>query len=72
VGEHSVVCHSDRFVHGGQVFAVMCVQCPHANDPRAESRGLGDTVHKVTHALGIPECGGCKQRLELLNQLVQY
>ena len=49
-----------------------------------ESKGLGDTVAKitqatgiakavetVTHAAGIPDCG-CKKRQEQLNQLFPY
>ena len=48
----------------------------------ARSRGLGDTVKKVLKATGIarvveavtgkPNCGGCKQRQEKLNELVPY
>ena len=37
-----------------------------------KSRGLGDTISKITHALHIPECGGCRQRRDLLNKLVPY
>jgi len=36
------------------------------------SRGLGDTISKITHALHISECGGCAKRRELLNKLVPY
>jgi hypothetical protein len=36
------------------------------------SRGLGDTIHRVTSALGIPHCGGCEQRREFLNELIPY
>ncbi len=36
------------------------------------SKGLGDTVSKVTKAMGIKECGGCKRRRERLNKLVPY
>lgn len=38
------------------------------------SRGLGDTVAKVTKAIGIkqkPGCG-CAKRQEILNRLVPY
>jgi pantoate kinase len=34
--------------------------------------GLGDVVSKVTHALGIRECGGCKQRRDVLNRAVPF
>ena len=36
------------------------------------SRGLGDTIAKITKAVGIQQCGGCKERQELLNNLVPY
>lgn len=36
------------------------------------SRGLGDTVAKVTRKLGIRRCGGCKERQEKLNKLFPY
>lgn len=50
--------------------------CPYANRPRLNPEGLGDTVHKVTHALGIDklvgDCGGCQKRMNQLNELVPY
>jgi transcription elongation factor Elf1 len=33
------------------------------------SNGLGEQVAKVTKALKIPECGGCKKRREALNRM---
>ena len=36
------------------------------------SEGLGDTIAKVTDALHIPKCGGCKKRQAKLNKLVPY
>ena len=36
------------------------------------SRGLGDTVAKMTKAVGIKPCGGCKKRQEILNRAVPY
>lgn len=49
----------------------------YAYDPASEptpkkSRGLGDTIAKVTTALGIVPCGGCKDRQAKLNKLVPY
>lgn len=35
-------------------------------------RGLGDTVAKVTSALGFKPCGGCKKRQEALNRMFSY
>lgn len=37
-----------------------------------QSRGLGDTISKVTHALGIQECGGCAERRAWLNEYFPY
>jgi len=34
--------------------------------------GLGDAVAKVTKALGVKECGGCKKRREALNKAVPF
>lgn len=38
----------------------------------AKSKGLGDTIKKVTDKLGIKQCGGCKKRQALMNQLFPY
>jgi hypothetical protein len=37
-----------------------------------KSRGLGDTIAKVTSKLGIKQCGGCKKRQEKLNKFLPY
>lgn len=42
------------------------------NSPDAPSQGLGDTIAKITTALGIEPCGGCKDRQETLNRLFPY
>lgn len=42
-----------------------------AREPK-KSRGLGDTIAKLTKAVGIKSCGGCKKRQEALNKLVPY
>jgi len=36
------------------------------------SKGLGDTIAKVTKAVGIKPCGGCKKRQEKLNKMFPY
>lgn len=36
------------------------------------SRGLGDTVAKITKAIGVRPCGGCSKRQATLNRLVPY
>lgn len=36
------------------------------------SRGLGDTIAKITSAVGIQPCGGCQQRQEALNRMFPY
>lgn len=35
-------------------------------------KGLGDVVASMTKAVGIPQCGGCKQRQETLNRAVPF
>jgi hypothetical protein len=35
-------------------------------------KGLGDTIAKVTKAIGIQPCGGCKERQEFLNKVFPY
>ena len=37
-----------------------------------ESRGLGDTIKKVTGKLGVRQCGGCEKRQATLNKLFPY
>ena len=39
---------------------------------RCKSRGLGDTIAKITTAIGIKPCRGCKQRQKKLNELFPY
>lgn len=34
------------------------------------SKGLGDDIAKITSAVGIKPCGGCKRRQEKLNKLM--
>ena len=36
------------------------------------SIGLGDTIAKMTKAVGINPCGGCKKRQEILNKALPY
>lgn len=37
-----------------------------------ESKGLGDTIKKVTDKLGIKQCGKCKKRQAKLNKMFPY
>lgn len=39
---------------------------------KEKSKGLGDTVKKVTNAFKIPQCPACKRRQEKLNRLFPY
>ena len=39
---------------------------------RKRSRGLGDSVAKLTSAFGIKPCGGCKKRQKTLNEMFPY
>ena len=43
-----------------------------AKIPEPKSKGLGDTIKKVTNAMGIKQCGGCKRRQDKLNRLFPY
>jgi len=45
---------------------------PSVTEANIPSRGLGDTIAKVTKAVGIKPCGGCKARQAKLNKLVPY
>ena len=47
------------------------IEMPKSPDPE-KSKGLGDTIKKVTNKLGIKQCGGCKKRQEKLNRLFPY
>ena len=48
-------------------------ECPEGyTADKIPSRGLGDTVAKITKAVGIKPCGGCKKRQGKLNRLVPY
>jgi|11_taG_2_1085331.scaffolds.fasta_scaffold42978_1 hypothetical protein len=38
----------------------------------SESAGLGDTVKKITNAMGIKQCTPCKRRQQALNRLFPY
>lgn len=40
--------------------------------PAQASRGFGDTIAKITTAIGIKPCGGCKGRQKTLNKLIPY
>ena len=37
-----------------------------------KSRGLGDTIEKVTNKIGVRKCGGCGRRQKKLNKLFPY
>lgn len=37
-----------------------------------KSKGLGDTIKKMTDAVGIKQCGACKKRQEKLNKMFPY
>ena len=39
---------------------------------KKQSQGLGDSIKKITDAMKIPQCGGCRKRQEKLNRLVPY
>jgi hypothetical protein len=39
---------------------------------KKKSKGLGDTVAKITKAVGLKPCGACKKRQKKLNRLFPY
>lgn len=39
---------------------------------RQKDQGLGDTVKRVTSAIGVKPCGGCQKRAEALNKFFPY
>jgi hypothetical protein len=43
-----------------------------AKESPKKSKGLGDTIKKVTDKLGIKPCGGCGKRQDKLNRLIPY
>ena len=43
-----------------------------AQNDLAKSKGLGDSIKKITDFLHIPQCGGCKERQEMLNKAFPY
>jgi len=42
------------------------------SENKEKSKGLGDTIKKVTDTLGIKQCGKCKKRQEKLNKMFPY
>jgi hypothetical protein len=43
-----------------------------SSNPPEKSRGLGDTIKKVTRKMGIKQCSACKKRQERLNKMFPY
>ena len=39
---------------------------------KKESKGLGDSIAKITESVGVKPCGGCKKRKEALNRIFPY
>jgi len=37
-----------------------------------ESKGLGDTIKKITKTFGIKPCKGCEERSKKFNEMIQY
>lgn len=72
-------CRTDRLIHTGTVAADTCRRCPYADKPLLRPRGIGDSVHRMTHALGLSaivhavvgDCA-CAERKDWLNRLMPY
>jgi len=39
---------------------------------KQQSKGLGDTIKKITDKMGVKQCGGCRKRQNKLNRLFPY
>lgn len=52
--------------------AAMAAKEAEAKMKLQKSRGLGDVIRKMTGALGIKPCGGCKKRADKLNELFPF
>lgn len=39
---------------------------------KSKTQGLGDTIAKITKAVGLEPCGGCKKRQKWLNDKFPY
>tara|TARA_Y100000310_G_scaffold235449_1_gene238499 strand:+ start:252 stop:512 length:261 start_codon:yes stop_codon:yes gene_type:complete len=59
-----------REVRGGLDLDLEDFNC--LREKHGVSRGLGDTIAKVTKGLGIKPCGGCKKRQAKLNKSLPY
>ena len=46
--------------------------CMNCSQFSGMSRGLGDTVAKITKSVGIKPCGPCKKRQAALNKAIPY
>lgn len=78
---HCTTCRTDADWRE-RVTGVREFDCPHGVTAEGgqiiqgtkpdKSRGLGDTIAKVTKAVGVRPCGGCKKRQEKLNKLLPY
>ena len=67
-------CDRDGATPAGRTTPPNCRGCPFGPKPPTRSRGLGDTIAKLTKRLGIkrkPGCG-CGKRQAALNRLVPY
>ena len=52
--------------------SIITVYSHHDMPTENKSVGLGDTIAKITSAVGIQPCGGCKSRQEWLNKVFPY
>lgn len=75
VGERMVCNHPPCDSFGRDVTPDVCAACPlrQIETPQdAKSRGLGDTLAKLTRAVGVRPCNGCEKRQRWLNKVVPY
>lgn len=48
-----------------------CTKCQKQKQPK-KSKGLGDTIAKITSVFGIKQCDACKKRQKALNKRFKY
>lgn len=63
-------CPNCNAVARNVIHPIRC-SCGYSTEGK-ESKGLGDTIAKVTSALGIKPCGRCKKRQQKLNEMFPY
>lgn len=72
MGMHIMIPKRMKMVAGQPVVAELLDPTEKIDVRRPASRGLGDTVEKMTRKMGIKPCCGCKKRRDWLNKKIPY